>query len=99
VSQVARARQVLTDVPPDGVEYAWTTAPPSRASGRDSVADDEFGFSPQPAEPSRIGDPTLSDNLRMEQLASGRGSGIGAAIAVVFVVAAIVVAIAMLLRG
>jgi hypothetical protein len=98
-SQVARARQVLTDVPPDGVEYAWSTASPSRAADMEAGAESEFGFGPGTPKPSRVGDPTLSDNMRMEQLASGRGSGCGTAIAVVFVVAAVAVAVALLLRG
>ena len=98
-SQVARARELLTDMPPDGVKYAWGTDAPSRAAAVEAETESEFGFGPETPKPPRIGDPALSDNQRMEQLASGRGPGCGAAIVVVFVVAAIAVAVAMLLRG
>jgi hypothetical protein len=98
-SQVARARELLTDMPPDGVKYAWGTDAPSRAAAVEAETESEFGFSSRAAGPARVGDPRLSDNQRMEQFASDRGPGCGAAIVVVFVVAAIAVAVAMLLRG
>jgi hypothetical protein len=95
ISQVARARQVLAGAPPEGVKYGWdAAAPPPPATGKVASSDEEFGFkSDETAARPRVGDPRLSDNMRMEQLAGGRGSGIGAAIAVAFVIVAVVVAL------
>jgi hypothetical protein len=98
-SQVARTRELLTDMPPDGVKYAWGTDAPSRIAAKEAGAQSEFGFGPDTSKPIRVGDPALSDNQRMEQLAGGRGSRAGAVIVVVLVWIAIAIAIALSQRG
>lgn len=99
-SEADVARTVLTvvaGVPPQGVAYAWDTAPRPRP-GRGGP---EYGFASDsdasPAPPA--GSPLVSDNERMARLASGRGSGVGVAIVVICVVLLGMIALAAILRG
>lgn len=104
-SEADVARTVLTVVagaPPQGVAYAWDTAPrPRPGRGGPEAAGPEHGFASDsdapPAPPA--GSPLVSDNERMARLASGRGSGVGVAIVVICVVLLGMIALAAILRG
>lgn len=100
-AETDRARQILEGEAPDGVAYAWDAATQARTKGVRAPApefDTGFGVDEAESPPTpRVADPMLSDNERLQRMASGRGSGIGAAIAVVIAVVAIAASIGWLL--
>jgi hypothetical protein len=81
-SQAAKAKEVLCGVAPQGVTYGWApeVRPPS-ALDRSAAADAEYGFdrSATGSRP-RIGDPTISDNQRLERMVGGGPSGVAIAL-------------------
>jgi hypothetical protein len=81
-SQAAKAKEVLYGVAPQGVTYGWApeVRPPS-ALDRPTAGDAEYGFdrSATGSRP-RIGDPTISDNQRLERMVGGGPSGVAIAL-------------------
>ena len=81
-SQVAKAKEVLCGAAPQGVTYGWApeSQPASALDGPGAVDASQYGFDRPAAGPAaRIGDPTISDNQRLEHMADGGPSGIAIA--------------------
>jgi hypothetical protein len=101
VSEVARARGVLSGRPPAGVRYVWDTSGGFGAAGGPPEPDTASPAPPRalerpfPTPVTAYGGPELSDNDRLERMASGGGSG--AAWVVVAAVALILVAVVLFL--
>jgi len=97
-SQAARAREVLYGTPPAGVSYAWAKGVPRPAPDAASGQDTEYGFGPDglpsPRPVTGVG-PAMSDNDRLERMASG-GPTIEM-ISMVLVIAALIVGILTIL--
>jgi len=81
-SQAAKAKEVLYGVAPEGVTYGWApeVRPPSSLD-RSAAADAEYGFDRSATGSApRTGDPTISDNQRLESMARSGPSGVAIAL-------------------
>jgi len=80
--QVAKAKEVLYGVAPQGVTYGWApeVRPPSPLDPP-AGGDAEYGFDrPASGSAPRTGDPTISDNQRLQRMAGGGPSGVAIAL-------------------
>lgn len=71
-SQSARAREALSGTPAQGVTYAWPTGPAPRPAP-DAIPGDDTGSGSATSAPSAVTryGPLVSDNERLERMASG----------------------------
>ncbi len=97
-SQVAKAREVLYGIAPQGVTYGWAREPKPASALDTEPADAEFGFAHTGTRPTpRIGDPTISDNQRLQSMAAGGPSGAAIAFALIGVLVAVGVVVYVLM--
>jgi len=81
-SQVTKAKEVLYGVAPQGVTYGWApeVRPPSPLDPP-AGGDAEYGFDRLASGSApRTGDPTISDNQRLQRMAGGGPSGVAIAL-------------------
>ena len=97
-SQAAKAREVLYGVAPQGVTYGWAPEPKPTSALDAGPSDADYGFARAGTPPTpRIGDPTISDNQRLQSMAAGGPSGAAIALGLVGVLLVLGVTLYLLL--